>query len=107
MSTPSPVLVVTTEDALRCIIQESITAARQTAVVGLLPSTTGELLGGLQFLTAAQVAQVCGVQADTVRGWHREGYLAARGEGRVERYHVEDVLRLVRERMQTKVGGGK
>ena len=92
-------VIVTTPEDLRLVLQEAMSEFRPAPP----SSSTGsrlEILGRLEYLTAGQVAALCGVTADTVRLWHRDGKLVAHNTGKVEKYSVEEVREFLLDRSQ-------
>ena len=89
-------VIVTTADDLRLVLREALNELQPPAED--VPEQ--HFLTRLQFLTAGQVAALCGVSPDTVRLWQRDGQLVARRTGKVEKYHVEDVQAFLLDRSQ-------
>ena len=91
-------VIVTTPEDLRLVLQEAM--AEFQPATGHPPGSLPDFLARLEYLTAGQVAALCGVTADTVRLWHRDGKLVAHNTGKGEKYAVEEVRDFILDRSQ-------
>jgi hypothetical protein len=89
-------IIVVSKEELATLIEDKL---REVVQLSATPEMAIDLFSPIVYLTTNQVAKVCGVSHQTVGVWKGTGQLVPRPTGRAEKYHVEDVRKMVRRRI--------